>query len=173
MVNDKPRKNRVKLDRPFRWQKPKPTSEDTEAPKRVQGLLDCPSYRQADQDIDFLNGDNARLVRLGLDYLKPDLGLAEHGVFHTIVVFGSMRIIEPSAAQQCVDERRTGVGNGTRPIQTRVRPCASPIDILPPTSGASAAASISPQTWSVSRVLPCYTHRSPVAQSHWSGRERR
>ncbi|NOY63393.1 MAG: TIGR00730 family Rossman fold protein, partial [Gammaproteobacteria bacterium] len=66
-------------------------------------ILNNPSFRPAIEDVDFLDGDDARGVRLQLDYLKPDRLLREHGVKNTIVVFGSTRIIEPAAAKQRVE----------------------------------------------------------------------
>ena len=64
------------------------------------------SYLQADQDIDFLNLDETRGVRLQIDYQKAELLLQQHGIEHTIVVFGSTRIKEPAAAQRVVDNLR-------------------------------------------------------------------
>jgi uncharacterized protein (TIGR00730 family) len=93
-------------EQPLPWQTPKPASEDADAPERVRALLSSPSYRQADEDIEFLNRDGVRFVRLGLDYLKPELSLVEHGIAHTIVVFGSTRITEPAAARRRVAECR-------------------------------------------------------------------
>ena len=89
---------------PLPWHRPKPDHEDPRAPRQVQAILDSPSYRQADQDVDFLNRDDTRGLRLQLDYLKPELLLQQHGIGHTIVVFGSTRIAEPRAAQHRVDE---------------------------------------------------------------------
>lgn len=88
---------------PLPWHHPKPMEEDRQAPFRIQAILDNPSYRQADQDIDFLNIDETRGVRLQIDYQKPELLLQQHGIKHTIVVFGSTRIHEPTAAQLKVD----------------------------------------------------------------------
>ncbi len=87
---------------PLPWDRPKPPEEDPDAPRRVETILASPSYRQADQDVDFLNRDDTRGVRLQVDYLKPELLLEQHGVRHTIVVFGSTRIAEPGAAQRSV-----------------------------------------------------------------------
>ena len=78
---------------------PKTFEEDPNAPARVQALLAAPSYRRADQDVDFLERDEAHGLRLHLDYLKPELLLTEQGVTHTVVVFGSTRISEPVTAQ--------------------------------------------------------------------------
>ena len=86
------------------WQEPKQASEDIDAPAWVKEILSSTSYRQADQDTEFLNRDDVRFVRLGLDYLKPELSLVEHGITDTIVVFGSTRIREPSTAQDQLKE---------------------------------------------------------------------
>ena len=82
---------------------PKPGIEDPCAPDRIQILLNAPSYRRADQDVDFLERDEAHGLRLHLDYLKPELLLQEQQVKHTVVVFGSTRISEPAAAQHRLD----------------------------------------------------------------------
>jgi hypothetical protein len=88
---------------PLPWQQPKSAEEDPDAPRRVQALLRSPTYRQADRDLDFLNLDATRGVRLQIDYLKAESLLAEYGVRHTIVVFGSTRIREPDAARRRID----------------------------------------------------------------------
>ena len=64
------------------------------------------SYLPAVEDVDFLNGDDTRGLRLQLDYLKPERLLQEHGVQQTIVVFGSTRIVEPQVAKRRVDQLR-------------------------------------------------------------------
>ena len=87
---------------PLPWQRPKSADEDPEALLRIKAILASPSYRQADHDVDFLNRDDTRGLRLQLDYLKPELFLKQHGISQTIVVFGSTRISEPSAAQRKV-----------------------------------------------------------------------
>jgi uncharacterized protein (TIGR00730 family) len=66
--------------------------------------LQSPGYREADQDVDFLNLGETRGLRLQLDYLKPEYLLREHGIAHTIVVFGSTRICEPRAARRRVEQ---------------------------------------------------------------------
>ena len=80
-------------------QRIKSVTEDPDASRRVQAILDHPSYRQADHDVDFLGLDATRAVRLQIDYLKPQLILEQQGVEHTIVVFGSTRLREPVTAQ--------------------------------------------------------------------------
>lgn len=88
---------------PLPWHRPKPGEEDPDAPARIKQILESPSYRQADQDVDFLNRDDTRGLRLQVDYLKPELLLEQHGIGHTIVVFGSTRIPEPNTARGQVD----------------------------------------------------------------------
>ncbi len=91
---------------PLPWQAPKSSKEDPECPGKLQAILASPSYVPAVEDVDFLDGDDARGVRLQLDYLKPDRLLKQHGVRHTIVVFGSTRIVEPATAQKKVARLR-------------------------------------------------------------------
>ena len=88
------------------WQQPKEIEEDPEALRRVQAILNNPSYRRADNDSDFLARDGVRGVRLQIDYLKPELLLEEHEIHQTIVVFGSTRICEPAAARRKVEALR-------------------------------------------------------------------
>ncbi|MBL8201171.1 MAG: TIGR00730 family Rossman fold protein [Chromatiales bacterium] len=96
------------LDRhePLPWQRPKPVEDDAGSPARLRAILESPSYCQSDQDVDFLQLEETRGVRLQIDYAKPEMLLKKHGITHTIVVFGSTRINEPAAAQRAVEERR-------------------------------------------------------------------
>jgi len=88
------------------WNQPKTTSDDPEAVARVEAILRSPSYRCADEDLDFLSLSETRGPRLELDYMKPELLLAEHGIEHTIVVFGGTRITEPPEAKSRLDAAR-------------------------------------------------------------------
>jgi len=88
------------------WQTPKPPDEDPDAPAKLERVLNSPSYIQADKDIEFLARDDARAVRLQLDFMKPEVLLNQHGILHTIVVFGSTRIVEPAAARSKVGALR-------------------------------------------------------------------
>jgi uncharacterized protein (TIGR00730 family) len=88
---------------PLPWQQPKSFAEDPDAPQRIKDILDSDSYKLADQDAEFLNLDNTRGIRLQIDYQKAELLLQQHGIKHTVVVFGSTRIHEPIAAQAKVN----------------------------------------------------------------------
>lgn len=88
---------------PLPWHCPKPAEEDPGAAARVQAILDSPSYRRADADLDFLAQDAVRGVRLQIDYFKPEMLFEQHSVRDTIVVFGSTRICEPPEAQRKVN----------------------------------------------------------------------
>ncbi len=68
---------------------PKKACDDPACPVHLQSILRSPSYVSAIEDVDFLDSDDARGVRLQLDYLKPEKLLRQHGVKNTIVVFGS------------------------------------------------------------------------------------
>ena len=91
---------------PLPWQTPKPIEEDPEAAERIRAILDSDAYRQADEDVSFLQSDDVRPVRLQLDFLKAEQGLRQHDIRHTIVVFGSTRIPEPAAARARAEAAR-------------------------------------------------------------------
>jgi len=86
------------------WQTAKSAEDDPSAPDRVRTLLSNPSYLQADQDTEFLADPNARAVRLQLDFMKAEQRLEAAGIEQTIVVFGSTRIGEPSAAHRALHQ---------------------------------------------------------------------
>ncbi len=67
---------------------------------RLHAIMHDPSYVEADRDIDFLQGDETRGVRLQLDYLKAEQILQSHGIDRTIVIFGSTRLREPATAEK-------------------------------------------------------------------------
>jgi uncharacterized protein (TIGR00730 family) len=60
------------------------------------------SYIPADRDIEFLQRDELRPLRVGIELLKPELIQREQGIQSTIVVFGSARLQEPAAAKQAL-----------------------------------------------------------------------
>ncbi len=91
---------------PLPGHRPKSIEEDPQAQERVKSILESPGYRQADQDVDFLNRDEVRGNRLELDYLKAELLLEQHSVRDTIVVFGGTRIRETAAVQREIDALR-------------------------------------------------------------------
>ncbi|HEB88506.1 MAG TPA: LOG family protein [Deltaproteobacteria bacterium] len=88
---------------PLPWQRPKSSEEDADAPAMVERILRSPSYRRADEDVDFLNSSETRGVRLQIDYLKPQVLLEKHGIEHTIVAFGGTRIVEPFVAEREIE----------------------------------------------------------------------
>lgn len=61
--------------------------------------INSSSYVQADRDVEFLQRDELRSVRIGLELLKPELIQREQGIRSTIVVFGSSRLHEPALAE--------------------------------------------------------------------------
>ena len=107
---------------PLPSQRPKPPDEDPDAMSRINAIMSNPSYQQADHDVDFINRDDTRGVRLQLDYLKPEFFLKQYGITQTVVVFGSTRISEPSAAQHKADILRQSLARdpSDRLLQSRL-----------------------------------------------------
>ena len=93
---------------PTRRQRPLPEQRPSEAERKlpdvVQRILSSPSYRRADEDLDFLQQPETRGIRLELEYFKAETLLREHRIAHTIVVFGGTRIRERDAAVRAVQE---------------------------------------------------------------------
>ncbi|HKO31628.1 MAG TPA: TIGR00730 family Rossman fold protein [Nitrospiraceae bacterium] len=76
----------------------------TEPPPENTVFKDTParssSYIPADRDTEFLQREELRSLRIGLELLKPELIQREEGVRSTIVVFGSARLHEPQVARE-------------------------------------------------------------------------
>jgi hypothetical protein len=91
------------------WHKPKSPDDDPDAPERLKAILLSASYRLAEQDLAFFEWDEARGLRLQVEYLKPELLLQERGIRDTVVVCGSSRIPEPAAAKRNVESLREAI----------------------------------------------------------------
>ena len=99
---------------PLPWHRPKSPDEDPEAPSRLRAILASESYRLAEQDLGFLARDEARGVRLQIEYLKPETLLQEHAIHGTIVVYGGTRITEPAAARRSMEALRQALETDPR-----------------------------------------------------------
>jgi uncharacterized protein (TIGR00730 family) len=60
------------------------------------------SYIPAARDTEFLQREELRSIRIGLELLKPELIQREQGIRSTIVVFGSARLQEQAAAEHAL-----------------------------------------------------------------------
>jgi uncharacterized protein (TIGR00730 family) len=83
---------------------PKSPFDDPDAARALARILASDSYREADEDLGFLQEERTRGLRLQLEYLKAEALLSEHDIRHTVVVFGGTRILEPQAARRRLDE---------------------------------------------------------------------
>jgi len=80
-----------------------PKIEDQEEFMNVENnlaeIMESDSYRLAFEDVEFLDRDDLRPLRLQLELLKPDMIMNEQKVRSTIVVFGSARLLSREDAQ--------------------------------------------------------------------------
>jgi uncharacterized protein (TIGR00730 family) len=106
----------------------RPSSTQDDPARALARLTASPSHRRSDQDLELLARRELRPVRLLLDYWKAELGLADHGVLHTIVVFGSTRLLDPELARQRLAEVEETVSrlpeDGSARDALRVARCA-------------------------------------------------
>jgi uncharacterized protein (TIGR00730 family) len=87
-----------KSDTNLPWEHPKLEEEDPKSLELIENIMKSPTYTMAEKDSEFMNSYEARGIRLELDYLKAELKMKEYGIEHTIVVFGSARIVERETA---------------------------------------------------------------------------
>ena len=80
--------------------------KDLDKVENVRRIMASPTYKRADEDLEFLAKDELRPSRLQLEFLKPELQFEEMGVCYTIVVFGGTRIVEADVAQHDLDMAR-------------------------------------------------------------------
>lgn len=74
--------------------------ENSNTIKKIETIIHDPSFAVAEDDKNFICSDEARGVRLQLDYLKAEVKMQKQGIDHTIVVFGSARIVEFDKAME-------------------------------------------------------------------------
>ncbi len=82
------------------WEHPKLEEEDPKSVELIKTIMKSPTYKMAEEDEKFISSYEARAIRLELDYLKCELKMNEYGIKHTIVVFGSARIVEKKTAMK-------------------------------------------------------------------------
>ena len=74
---------------------------------KIDPTLGSRSYIKANEDLEFLQRDELRPVRLQLELLKPELIQQEQHIVSTIVVFGSARTLEPEMAAVRLERARS------------------------------------------------------------------
>ncbi len=93
-------------------------------------FIASPSYRPADEDLDFLQQPETRGIRLQLEYRKAETLLREHHIAHTIVVFGGTRIREREAAERALHEAEQALAAdpGNAELKQHHRICQNLVD---------------------------------------------
>ena len=77
------------------------------------------SYIHAFKDTEFLERDELRPIRIGLELLKPELIQREEGIHSTIVVFGSARIQEPDVMAEALNKAEEDVARSPNDPEVR------------------------------------------------------
>lgn len=82
----------------------KTSKKNNKTLKQIKTIMRHPSFEVAEEDKGFLYSNEARGVRLELDYLKAEVKMRKQGIDHTIVVFGSARITEFDKAMETLEK---------------------------------------------------------------------
>ena len=77
--------------------------ESTDRTSHLHTDVTSSSFIPADKDTEFLQREELRSIRIGLELLKPELIQREQGIRSTIVVFGSARLQESASAKHALD----------------------------------------------------------------------
>ena len=80
----------------------KKSKEYSKTLEQIKAIINDPTFEIAEEDKNFIYSDEARGVRLQLDYLKAEVKMQKQGIDHTIVVFGSARIVEFDVAMKAL-----------------------------------------------------------------------
>ena len=110
-----------------------PGAQLADAAARVRRLIESPSYRQADEDHAFLQQPEMCGVRLQLDYWKTEQTLQQHGIEHTVVVYGSTRLVAPEDAARRLESARAALAS--RPDDAHSRQAVRVAERLAASSG--------------------------------------
>ena len=76
------------------------SSSNKLAAKNLQKILQSKSYKIAHQDVDLLESDAMRGVRMLLEISKPQSILEEHNITSTVIVFGGVRVSDAIDSQK-------------------------------------------------------------------------
>ena len=72
--------------------------------KNLNLIINSDTYKLAHEDIDLLNRNEMRGVRMLLEITKPDLILEENKILSTIIIFGGASIAEESKTKEKIDD---------------------------------------------------------------------
>ncbi len=70
---------------------------------------------KAYKNIDFLNSDSARQIRILCEMIEPGIRLESAGIRDTLVLFGSARLVEPQIAAEQLDRIKTTIEAAAEP----------------------------------------------------------
>ena len=84
--------------------------EKEDLAKRLNDIMEHPSYRLAYLDNDFIRGEDLRPIRLELELLKPEMFLDALGIKSTIVVFGGTQVAPREQGERMMAKAKAALG---------------------------------------------------------------
>jgi len=83
--------------------------------KNLKLILNSPSYQLAQEDLDFLQSDEMRGVRMLLEITKPKSIFESENILSTIIVFGGANIAEKSHIKSILEEEEIKEKSSPKP----------------------------------------------------------
>ena len=83
--------------------------DQEELQKRLEDIMEHPSYRLAYLDQDFIRGEDLRPLRLELELMKPEMILDSMGIQSTVVVFGGTQVAPREEGEQIMAKAKAAI----------------------------------------------------------------
>jgi uncharacterized protein (TIGR00730 family) len=123
--------------------------------RRLETILESPTYRLAEEDTAFMESDDARASRLALEFLRADLYLRDLRINSTVTVFGGSRVVEPRVARAELAR-----------LQALADTAADPADHAALLAPARQALALSRYYDEARSLAPALTRRDSCTQCH-------
>ena len=80
----------------------------------LEAILKSSTYKLAHEDIDLLNTDEMRGVRMLLEITKPEQVIEKENIISTVIVFGGVHISEESTSKRRLNDAEKLLSNNPK-----------------------------------------------------------
>ena len=87
----------------------------------LEAILKSSTYRLAHEDIDLLNTNEMRGVRMLLEITKPEQVIEKENIISTVIVFGGVHISEELASKRKLDDAEKLLSNNPKSKSSKIK----------------------------------------------------